>query len=118
MWKVMSDMFGELWTNKRGVIPDNSDYWVVTLSQLTDKQIKTGCDLVENSGKEFPPKLPAFKEMCLTRSLDDYLADIAREDRERAAALPKPTDKAKAKEFIKAGIKQARDAKRKIYGET
>lgn len=113
----MTDMFGELWTKKRGIIPDDGDYWTVTLSGLSEKQLKVGCDLILNSGKEFPPKLPAFKQLCLTRSLDDYLHDIAMEDKARAAALPKPANKKKAKEFIAAGIKQAREGKLKIYGE-
>ena len=91
----MSDMYGTTFTKSHGVNPDGNNVWGAVLAGLTKEQVTKGLRVLAESGREFPPSAPVFKQMCLTKSVNEYHQQIIQEERERQSRLPKPTTKEK-----------------------
>ena len=98
----MSDMYGTTFTKSHGVNPDGNNVWGAVLAGLTKEQVTKGLRVLAESGREFPPSAPVFKQMCLTKSVNEYHQQIIQEERERQSRLPKPTTKEKGIQAIQA----------------
>lgn len=97
----MSAMFGHRWTSSYGESVDPDRVWSATLAGLSEGQIREGMRAVAQSGLDWPPSAPQFREFCVPARHWEH-ARIAAEDR-RYAALPCPEiDPAAAREALNA----------------
>jgi len=63
----MAGMFGTKWTGPYGEWSDDNPtiaIWGAALRGITMDQVTFGLDAISNSGLEWPPAAPKFKEYC------------------------------------------------------
>jgi len=77
IWEKMSAIYGHRWVSAYGVHVDESgklsqaaETWSMGLSGLSREQLAHGFEYLLKNGKEWPPTLPEFREMCVQASTD------------------------------------------------
>jgi len=65
----MSRIYGHLWLTNFGESDDGT--WLEGLRGLTTANLGVGLRQTINSGGQFPPSLPEFRDLCLGISDDD-----------------------------------------------
>lgn len=68
VWQALAEMYGTLWTESHGPTP--SATWRHGLADLADSQIEQGLRETLDSGDQYPPSLPVFRERCKGESMD------------------------------------------------
>lgn len=61
-WKRMTMIYGHKWASSYGELDDGT--WAAGLADLELEDIRRGIEAVRDSGKEWPPSLPEFRDMC------------------------------------------------------
>jgi hypothetical protein len=64
MNSMMNDIYRNAWSNRNSSI-DTQRIWIVTLCQLTEEQILSGLDKLEEKFTQYPPNPLQFKALCL-----------------------------------------------------
>lgn len=65
VWVALAELFGSKVTSQWGETPPPR--WCAVVAQLTDAQLSTGLQRIEDSGREWPPTAPEFKRECRYR---------------------------------------------------
>lgn len=68
LWEAMAGVYGHKWTATYGLTPAQGmagRAWAAGLRAMSPEQVRRGLDACINRGDEWPPSLPAFKQMCL-----------------------------------------------------
>lgn len=95
----MAMVYGERWVRDFG--PTDDGTWLRRLQGLTPADLDAGVQAIADSGREYPPPLPAFKAICRA----------AAENRQRRAeeqARPKPPPALEDKRSIETRLAWAR----------
>lgn len=113
----MASAYGHKWTSSYGESDDGT--WLAGLRDLTQDQMRDGLERVLTSGREWPPSLPEFRNICLNREEKEknqyglyhtpqHLQQPYEND---ALALPDKTyeEKRKEKELHRMRTKAVRD---------
>lgn len=68
LWERMKKIYGSTWVREFGAADDGT--WLQGLQGVTPAQLGLAITKCAASGKEFPPALPKFREMCAWASGD------------------------------------------------
>ena len=69
LWTRMTEIYGHKWTTNYGTPADGAfDTWTKALADLTSEQIAQGVRRCMSRADEWPPTLPAFRQLCLDAS--------------------------------------------------
>ena len=91
LWSLMANMFGHKWVSSYGREPDPDRIWSATLYDLSEPQIRAGLRALADSGAEWPPSAPEFRQLCLNPGGELWeTRRIQLADQERAMMLPAP----------------------------
>lgn len=65
LWQLMGSMFGHKWSSAYGDTVDPDRVWQACLSDVSPEQIRHGMSKLGRSGKDWPPAVPEFRNICL-----------------------------------------------------
>jgi len=65
LWQLMSSMFGHKWTSAYGDDVDPDRVWQACLADVSPEQIRHGMSKLGRSGRDWPPAVPEFRNICL-----------------------------------------------------
>lgn len=78
LWKRMLSIYGYKWashmglsTDAKGHLSDAAKTWQQGLSGLGIDQVKIGFDMLISKSCEWPPSLPEFRKLCLSKKMED-----------------------------------------------
>lgn len=85
-------MFGHKWVSSFGEDIDPDKVWLATLGGVSDEQVKAGLKRLADSGAEWPPSAPEFRNMCLNdgQHWEHKAFDLIAAQTDAMLALPKP----------------------------
>lgn len=69
LWKRMTEIYGHKWVSSYGTEP--SKPWIEMINRMSVDAIKGGLELILAQGMDWPPSLPEFNKMCLSRKRID-----------------------------------------------
>lgn len=72
----MAKIYGHRWVSSYGEEDDGT--WLSALAQLTPAHLAYGLQQCLEAGEEWPPSLPAFRNMCLDINPDTVEREVAR----------------------------------------
>jgi len=65
LWQLMSSMFGHKWTSAYGDDVDPDRVWQACLADVSPERIRHGMSKLGRSGRDWPPAVPEFRNICL-----------------------------------------------------
>jgi len=122
LWERMASIYGHKWTaafgevsKPDGSMSDTAGVWAQGLSGVTAEQFASGLEGCVKSGKEWPPDLPVFREMCLGKQTNefglDYIPECYRQQPELSRdRLLSSDDRDARREKLSEHMQRLRDA--------
>ena len=122
LWLGMAELYEEQFTNKYGIDPDpfvnrSAKKWIRALSGVSVKQVQNGIKKVLESGRQYPPNVVVFRELCLQKTFNDHVEEIVAQERERSERLSAPSSKEVAFEHIQSIKQHNAEARKRIAQE-
>jgi hypothetical protein len=78
IWQRMLSIYGHKWVSHLGVaddgegeLTDSAKTWKKGLAGITVEQVKHGFDVLIFKSHDWPPSLPEFRKLCLSKSVLD-----------------------------------------------